>query len=434
GSEEQNTIDKLLALGYTVTVVDDNVGGNADDFTVTFVYEDANSGLADANVDNLTTTTKGVITSETFLHDEILGANQGVTTTTNIMNITNNIHPITANLSLGNNDIGNASYRANNLVSGTVLGLHPNGQVSIAIWEPGDAMDVGIAPGRRAIVPHSNDSGVFNAAGEDLLVSAIVWTAGIDTDLDGIDDRLDLDSDNDGIYDVVEAGHDQTHTNGRLTSVVGLDGVPDIVQAAGQEDSGNVNYAVQDSDTDGERDAIELDSDNDGCNDVNEAGYTDDNDDGQLGPLPITVDTSGVVTSGSDGYTAPADADANLVFDFREVGTVPSITIQPIDVTGPPGCDVTFSVVATNADTYQWQLFNGSVWADLSDSGIYGGTTTATLTLTNITNAENGNQYRVLLSSDTYVCQVTTSDTATLTVNVPSVITNRRITYRVRKN
>ena len=371
GSEEQNTIDKLTAIGYSVTVVDDSVGGNANNYDVTFVYEDAVSGTVLANVSNLTTTENGVITSETWLHDDLLGANQGNTSNTNLVDIINISHPITFGLSLGNLDIGDGSFRANNLASGTVLGNHPSGQVAIAVWEKDDPMDVGLAPGRRAIVPHSNANGGFNAAGEDLLVRAILWTASralsCDVDADSADNQIDLDSDGDG------------------------------------------------------------------CNDVEEAGFTDDNSDGYLGPNPVTVDANGVVTSGSDGYTIPADADANLTYDFLEAGTAPAITVQPVDIAVCPGCVGSFSVTSADADTYQWQIFSGS-WTDLTDTGIYSGTTTNTLTITNPTTSENGNQYRVVLTKDDFVCGTTTSNSVVLTIQVNSVITNRKITYRVNRN
>ena len=48
-----------------------------------------------------------------------------------------------------------------------------------------------------------------------------------------------------------------------------------------------------------------MDSDNDGCNDVKEAGYTDANFDGLLGNVSVTVTSSGTVSSGVDGYTTP---------------------------------------------------------------------------------------------------------------------------------
>ncbi|MGB7393864.1 MAG: LamG-like jellyroll fold domain-containing protein [Pricia sp.] len=367
--EEQNTIDKLIALGHSVSVVDDGVGGDADNFDVTFIYEDAVSGTALANVANLATTTKGVLTSETFLYDDLLGANQGATTVTNIVNITNDTHPITRGLNLGNNDIGDASFRANNLASGTVLGLHPNGEVSIAVWETGDAMDAGIAPGRRTIVPHSNSNGGFNNRGANILMNAIIWTAGGDTDRDGIYDYLDADSDNDGCNDADEA------------------------------------YGNPDADLD---------------------------DNGFYGSGIPTVDANGAVNAAS--YQTPEDADNNGIYDFKEAGTAPSITVQPNDVDGCPGCSITFSVTASDADTYQWQLFDGSGWIDLTDTGIYSGTSTNILTLTNASSSENGNRYRVVVESSTFICVVETSDQAILTVQVNTVITNRRITHRVKKN
>ncbi|MEO0901344.1 MAG: C-type lectin domain-containing protein, partial [Bacteroidota bacterium] len=74
-TEEQNTIDKLTALGYSVTLADDdtNVGIDANNFAVTFVYEDVFSSNAFTNIANLATTTNGVIISEVALHDEIFG-------------------------------------------------------------------------------------------------------------------------------------------------------------------------------------------------------------------------------------------------------------------------------------------------------------------------------------------------------------------------
>jgi hypothetical protein len=812
GTEEQNAIDKLIALGYTVTVVDDNVGGNANNYSVTFIYEDVNSGTAFANVANLATTRNGVITSENALYDEILGTT-GATgnTNTNLINITDNSHPITSNLVLGNYDVGDAAHYVNNITSGTKLGFHPNGQAVLVVWKPGDAMDTGTANGRRTVLPLTNYQGGFNANGEDLLVKAIIWTSGLDSDNDGIDDvvdldsdndgipdnveaqttlayippnnnteatyglnngvndaylggltpintdnidlpdyldlnsdneghvdtteagialsgtdtdndglddgidtdltgygdpggtiddpldpflqlldsdndattggdvdfrdalddrpdndsdgivdaldfdddndgildtdegcgnlvinpsfeqqdfsdpaifpnggtsaagtfiglnlntntlsgwnytqnldgwiegqappwssgtpfadayhgiqfidvigsnsqnglnntlsqviatevgqtytfsffwgedighatgtfvqldvdvvdsnnvhiidesltntaegiiatirgpkkwfyfeqefvattasttiefftipdgpfngaaldfvslikngncrdsdgdgindAFDLDSDNDGIYDAVEAGHDQSHTNGIVNGAVGSDGVPNLVQSS--PDNETVNYTFDDSDSDGNIDAIELDSDADGCNDVLEAGYSDDNNDGLLGPNPVNTNGNGLVTSGSDGYSLPDDNNGNSIYDFQEAGTAPSISMQPTGISICPGCDGSFSVGTTNADTFQWQIFDGSFWVDLSDAGIHSGTTTSVLNITNASPSDNGNRYRVVVSNTTFVCAVETSIEAVLTVNAATVITNRRITYRIKKN
>ena len=436
GTEEQNTINKLIALGYTVTVIDDGDSENANNYAATFVFEDVFSTTAFTNVLNLATTNQGVVTSENALHDELLGSSSGGNSVTNFVNITNNTHPITTGLGLGNYDIGDAAYHANtDLVSGTVLALNPNNNLkSIVAWEQGDALDIGIAPGRRVIVPHTNNNANFNAAGEDLLVQAIIWSAATDTDGDGVSDDLDLDSDNDGIYDTVEAGHDQVHTSGSLTGSVGLDGVPDSTQASGQEDSGTVNYTLENSDNIGAYDYLVLDSDGDGCNDVREAGFTESgtvsNELAGTGYDSVT----GVITGNTNGYTIPLDGDGSLTFDYREAGTAPSIATQPIDSETCPGCETIFTVATSNSDIFQWQLLNGSIWNDILDTGIYSGTTTNTLTITAPTISDNGNQYRVIVSNSAFICTAETSSPVVLSIAVNTIITNRRITYRVKRN
>ena len=177
----------------------------------------------------------------------------------------------------------------------------------------------------------------------------------------------------------------------------------------------------------------DIDSDGDGCNDVLEAGFTDGDDDGILGPSPVVVDVNGQVTSGTDGYTNPADADSNGTYDFLEIGAPPTITSQPVDTTTCPGCTTNLTVT-TDGNSFQWQLFNGSSWVNLSDSGIYSGSTTSTLTITNPSSQENNGEYRVVTANLQFVCGDVISNEVTLTIQVNTVITNRRITYRVNKN
>ena len=57
-----------------------------------------------------------------------------------------------------------------------------------------------------------------------------------------------------------------------------------------------------------------------------------------------------------------------------------------------------------------------------------------TLNITNAAQSDNGNQYRLIVTNSLYVCSTIISEVAILTVNVTTVITNRRITYRVKKN
>ncbi|MBM1107963.1 VCBS repeat-containing protein [Aurantibacter crassamenti] len=798
-SDQQNTIDKLTALGYTVTIRDDNDSDDAVNYAVTYIHPSVNSGTTFGNFANLATTNTGVITSENALYDEIIGSTGATgSTNTNNINILDNTHPITAGMELGNFDIGDGAFYVNNVVSGTQLGRHPNGQVNMAVWKPGEALDTGIAPGRRTIVPHTSANGGYNINGEDLLVRAIVWTsridsdndniddifdldsdndgipdnveaqtttgyvppnndslatysanngvnsaylggltptntdgtdepdyldlnsdneghvdtteagitlagvdtdndglddymdstvgyadpggtiddplsapvllldsdndansggdvdfrdatddrpdndndgivdaddsdddndgildrdegcgnlvvngnfeaqdfsdaaefpngytepagtfigtspnnnpltgwtytqnmdgwvggermswssndfaeahtgnqyidvignnaasgglnnvlsqviateigetytfsffwgedvghragapvildvdvldsgsnsllsqtlnttaqgivdnivgpqrwfyfeqtfiatttattiqfaatpdgtangatldyvyvskngACIDTDLDGVIDAFDLDSDNDGIYDAVEAGHNQAHTNGEVNGNVGTDGVPDAVQATPNGEL--VNYSILDSDSDLNMDFQEFDSDNDGCNDADEAYGavgTDVDSNGKFGSGLPAVDGKGRVSAAT--YPVPFNGNGNSVFDYIEATTEPLIIDQPIDREICPTGNTTFVVNASNSNTYQWQLFNGTTWDDLSDGGIHSDTDAATLVITNASLSDNGNEYRVIVSHSAYICSELTSDEVTLTVAQPSV-------------
>ena len=58
-----------------------------------------------------------------------------------------------------------------------------------------------------------------------------------------------------------------------------------------------INETCKDTDGDGTTDDKDSDSDNDNCNDVVEAGFTDNDNDGILGPTPVIVDANGQVTS-----------------------------------------------------------------------------------------------------------------------------------------
>lgn len=262
-----------------------------------------------------------------------------------------------------------------------------------------------------------------------------------DTDGDGISNELDLDSDNDGIFDIVESGVlseigvTDLNNDGRIDGAVAGSGTNGLYNTIEDTDTeyALLSYSIFDSDSDGSYDAYVLDADGDGCNDVREAGFTDNNDDGYLGPNPVTVNIEGLVTSGSDGYTTPADNNANTTYDYREIGSAPNITAQPTNTVTCPGCTTALSATVT-ADQFQWQYYNGTIWTNLTDGGIYSGTTTTTLTITGPTTTENNTQYRLVTSNNGYICGITTSDVATLTLQVGSVITNRRITYRVNKN
>lgn len=100
------------------------------------------------------------------------------------------------------------------------------------------------------------------------------------------------------------------------------------------------------------------------------------------------------------------------------------------------GGNAIFTVTTTNADTYQWQLSTdgGTVFNNISDGAEYAGTQSTALTVKTAGADKNGYRFRVLASKSGSSCPSTTSSSALLTVKVGTVITNRRITYRVKKN
>jgi hypothetical protein len=94
-------------------------------------------------------------------------------------------------------------------------------------------------------------------------------------------------------------------------------------------------------------------------------------------------------------------------------GLIAGITTSPTNQTICSGGTATFSVVATNVVTYQWQ--ENSV--NISDGGVYSGTNTNSLTLTGVTTAMgmSGRNYRVVVTG---ACGSPATSTArTLTVN-----------------
>lgn len=73
---------------------------------------------------------------------------------------------------------------------------------------------------------------------------------------------------------------------------------------------------------------------------------------------------------------------------------------DPLSKTICAGTNTTFSVSTAQANpSYQWQINNGTGWADLSNSGLYSGVTTATLSISGATFAMNGYKFRAKITS-----------------------------------
>ncbi|MCI9844789.1 T9SS type B sorting domain-containing protein [Flavobacterium pectinovorum] len=248
----------------------------------------------------------------------------------------------------------------------------------------------------------ANHDGIDDAYGSGLVPS--------DFDNDAIPDYIDLDSDNDGIYDVTESGSNAADVN--RDGVIdgnnfGANGLANSVETT--PESGKLNYSLTDTDSDGIYNHTELDSDNDLCSDVIEAGFGDSNNDRILGAVfPPTVNKNGVVTSGT-GYTSP-----NLNYT---IAAPIIIDKQPENKSVCELQNTVFTVTAALVSGYQWQVStnNGVTWNDLINNTAYSGVNTLSLTVSNVLKSMNTYQYRVFLNRAGNSCGLY-SNAATLTI------------------
>ncbi|MBM3410299.1 MAG: hypothetical protein FJY18_01530, partial [Bacteroidetes bacterium] len=141
------------------------------------------------------------------------------------------------------------------------------------------------------------------------------------------------------------------------------------------------------------------------------------------GVQPITWMPSAAATIGI-ATASPAGLVHRLQHQNGTVtigGTSPSISNQPVSAVVQDGGSTSFSVAASNAVSYQWQVRQGNVWVNLSNQSPYSGVNTTTLNINPVTSSLNNYRYRVQVSG---ACPpAVTSNQVTLGVNpnVPSI-------------
>jgi hypothetical protein len=145
----------------------------------------------------------------------------------------------------------------------------------------------------------SADSGSINYNNGSLL----------DTDGDGVNDLRDLDSDNDSIPDVIESGGNNAEGGaiaGTDTPAVNSNGLVIVM-----------SFGPLDTDKDGTPDQQDLDSDNDGLTDLQEAGNPDSDNNGVVDKF---VDKNGDGFNDDSALTLLElpDSDNNGIPDFRD--------------------------------------------------------------------------------------------------------------------
>ena len=176
-----------------------------------------------------------------------------------------------------------------------------------------------------------------------------------------------------------------------------------------------------DIDGDGIINSFDLDTDGDGCSDVNEAGYLDADMDSVLGDSPVDVDIYGRVIGEYYGYVLPNDLDENGSYDYKEYGVSPTIIFNPQSDSAIEEKNISYTINATPLSLleYQWQESkdNGLLWSDLMDTLVYSGVKTKTLTISNLSLDMRGYLYRVMVFVPSFACSDTLfSEPAYLTV------------------
>lgn len=126
-----------------------------------------------------------------------------------------------------------------------------------------------------------------------------------------------------------------------------------------------------------------------------------------------------VTTSGD--YYVRAYFPASVCWSDGEIGpysvTINSgvvVTTQPVNETVYTNDNISFTVSATGASSYQWQVDTGSGFADITNGGVYSNATTATLDITGTLLSMNGYEYRCVISGSP--CADVNSSNAILTV------------------
>ena len=186
-----------------------------------------------------------------------------------------------------------------------------------------------------------------------------------------------------------------------------------------------------DLDGDGVDNNLDLDSDGDGCLDVEESGGIDANNDGILDGTGF--DSNGLVIGGTGSYNGTNGRES---FAHQM-----AITSAPANQTVTQGQSTTFTVVSSaeeatsynagipvyatsgNANSgiqYQWYLGDPNTGGTLlTNTGVYSGTTTADLSIFDATGLD-GNEYYIVLTHNENVCLLKTAS-ATLTLVTTSI-------------
>uniref|UniRef100_UPI003413008E beta strand repeat-containing protein n=1 Tax=uncultured Tenacibaculum sp. TaxID=174713 RepID=UPI003413008E len=261
-----------------------------------------------------------------------------------------------------------------------------------------------------------------------------------DADGDGISNQLDLDSDNDGILDIVESGVlnetgvADSNNDGRIdgaNSGSGANGLFNIIET-NDTFTASLNYSVLDSDTDGDTNPYEVDSDGDDCPDAIEGDENVDISDLSSGRITGGVDSDGVPNIVNSGGSADGTNNTQGQGNTTAVVTSAQIVINTDLAVNTPLCageTANFTFTATGSDgsgigwTYQLQKQNGSNWDSIGSSGTLVNNTSEskTVTITNVQVSGSGT-YRVLFTHPNNSCEQVSQSVSLIVNELPTPI------------
>lgn len=136
--------------------------------------------------------------------------------------------------------------------------------------------------------------------------------------------------------------------------------------------------------------------------------------------------TFSITITDSSGFTSSSTLTAEVT-----AGVI--LSVQPADQQAAPGASATFEVTASGVGAYQWEVSidGGLNFSPLADGAKFTGSQTAQLQVNNLQASEHGSLFRVSLEPATPGCPTLLSQPAALVVSPATVISNRRITFRV---
>ncbi|MES2387720.1 MAG: T9SS type A sorting domain-containing protein [Bacteroidota bacterium] len=145
---------------------------------------------------------------------------------------------------------------------------------------------------------------------------------------------------------------------------------------------------------------------------------------GYLTPT-LTIPSSSVTLARS-GYrfrcVVTESGSTNSAGAILTVNAAPTITVAPSAASACNGDNALFSITATGATAYRWQVSSdaGVTYSDMTDGGIYSNTSTSTLNITGVSSAINSYKYRC--QAINAVPCTTFSSTGTFTLSTPPSI------------